>query len=421
MSEPTMTQLSGPTTARRRGPERADLALAVMYVLSLAAELPAALVRVILIDLGGHVVLSILGHDTDLLDWVAGAAGVGPLLFSILALVWPRGGWLWRQQEGGREASSRERLQYGDAIALLQADSVAPLPMPRALFVLDAAPFNAAVMGDTLMVNSQTLWDPHLPAVLAHELGHLRYLDARVALALSRLLVFAPYTEPVRDPYAPPAGCVGTLFAPVRWVFRFARGGTAMRVLGPLWAGQWRACEYRADRYAACLGQGDELADALELHVLMYDQPVPMLWLSEHTHPPTELRLDRLRALAVDYEPSMTVDDAVAIVGAEEEAAIHEVDPTADPSGLEVPPPNDPPSQEWRHGVVRWWKPEKGYGRITGDDGYVYFAHHSHLENANALAKGQRVRFKWRGVTAAHGRASVECIQPLSAVLSPDK
>jgi cold shock CspA family protein len=276
------------------------------------------------------------------------------------------------------------------------------------------------------MVNSQTLWDPHLPAVLAHELGHLRYLDARVALALSRLLVFAPYTEPVRDPYAP-AGCLGTLFAPVRWVFRFARGGTAMRVFGPLWAGGWRACEYRADRYAASLGQGDELADALELHVLMYDQPVPMLWLSEHTHPPTELRIDRLRALA--GEPSMTLDEAVEVFRAEQKAELEAFDPTGRASGLEVPPPTDPPSPEWRLGVVRWWKPEKGYGRITGDDGYVYFAHDSHLDpargtdtaNASALEKGQRVRFKWLGATAAHERASVECIQPLSAVLSADE
>jgi cold shock CspA family protein len=34
-------------------------------------------------------------------------------------------------------------------------------------------------------------------------------------------------------------------------------------------------------------------------------------------------------------------------------------------------------------GTVRWWKDEKGYGRITGDDGYIYFCHVSsiHLEN----------------------------------------
>ncbi len=27
----------------------------------------------------------------------------------------------------------------------------------------------------------------------------------------------------------------------------------------------------------------------------MHDHPVPFIWLTEHTHPPTELRVDRLR------------------------------------------------------------------------------------------------------------------------------
>ena len=31
-------------------------------------------------------------------------------------------------------------------------------------------------------------------------------------------------------------------------------------------------------------------------------------------------------------------------------------------------------------GTVRWWKDEKGYGRITGDDGYIYFSHFSALQ-----------------------------------------
>jgi hypothetical protein len=44
------------------------------------------------------------------------------------------------------------------------------------------------------------------------------------------------------------------------------------------------------------LGQAEELADFLENHALIYDHPVPYIWLTEHTHPPVELRIDRLRA-----------------------------------------------------------------------------------------------------------------------------
>jgi len=31
------------------------------------------------------------------------------------------------------------------------------------------------------------------------------------------------------------------------------------------------------------------------MHALINDHPVPFIWLTEHTHPPTELRIDKLR------------------------------------------------------------------------------------------------------------------------------
>jgi Zn-dependent protease with chaperone function len=73
------------------------------------------------------------------------------------------------------------------------------------------------------------------------------------------------------------------------------QGGFALRLTAPLWAAHWREREYRADQYAAHLQQGEDLADFLETHALVHDHPVPFVWLTEHTHPPTELRLDRLR------------------------------------------------------------------------------------------------------------------------------
>jgi CspA family cold shock protein len=58
-------------------------------------------------------------------------------------------------------------------------------------------------------------------------------------------------------------------------------------------------------------------------------------------------------------------------------------------------------------GIVRWWRPEKGYGRIAGDaDDYFYFVHFSDLqmEGYKALTEGQRVEFEWTGRLAANGR-----------------
>ena len=90
-----------------------------------------------------------------------------------------------------------------------------------------------------------------------------------------------------------------TLFGAVLWVLRrlvrFAQGGLGLRFFGPVWGGYWREREYTADQYAARLGQAEELADFLEVHALLHDHPVPFVWLTEHTHPPTELRIDRLR------------------------------------------------------------------------------------------------------------------------------
>jgi cold shock protein len=64
-------------------------------------------------------------------------------------------------------------------------------------------------------------------------------------------------------------------------------------------------------------------------------------------------------------------------------------------------------------GTVRWWKDEKGYGRITGDDGYIYFCHFSALqmEGYKALRAGQRVQFEWRGGTAANGRKAADNVR----------
>jgi cold shock CspA family protein len=59
-----------------------------------------------------------------------------------------------------------------------------------------------------------------------------------------------------------------------------------------------------------------------------------------------------------------------------------------------------------RAGTVRWFKDEKGYGRITADDGEVLFVHFTGIagEGFRSLEEGQRVSFVWDGSEAAHGR-----------------
>lgn len=71
-----------------------------------------------------------------------------------------------------------------------------------------------------------------------------------------------------------------------------------------------------------------------------------------------------------------------------------------------------------RVGTVRWFKPDKGYGRITADDGEVLFVHFSSIvmDGYRSLEAEQRVGFVWRGGLVAHGRHHAEDVRLLDEV-----
>jgi len=66
-----------------------------------------------------------------------------------------------------------------------------------------------------------------------------------------------------------------------------------------------------------------------------------------------------------------------------------------------------------RQGTVRWFKDDKGYGRITADDGEVLFVHFSGIvgDGFRSLNEGDRVSFVWRGGVVDHGRHVAERVQ----------
>jgi CspA family cold shock protein len=66
-----------------------------------------------------------------------------------------------------------------------------------------------------------------------------------------------------------------------------------------------------------------------------------------------------------------------------------------------------------RRGTVRWFKDEKGYGRITADDGEVLFVHFSGIvgEGFRSLNQGDRVSFTWNGGIVDHGRHVAENVR----------
>jgi Zn-dependent protease with chaperone function len=298
-----------------------SLPVLALYAATLLIETPVILVRWLLAFLAAALVSLVLHHSA------AGAAGLAQYVWlcsawSLLALITPfGGGWWWKQNLGGREPSERERRAYSDALDLLRHHTLTPLREPSGWFVLDTPQPDAAVCGNTLMLSRGLLETEHLPAVLAHELGHLATSDGRYTAALNRLVIHPPPRTAEREPAERRPAVLAmddrvlltvTLVGVLLWLLRkavgFAKGGFGLGLTAAFWGSYWREREYLADMHAAQLGQAEELADFLEVHALVHDHPVPFVWLTDHTHPPTELRIDRLRKATGPHAPASSAD-----------------------------------------------------------------------------------------------------------------
>jgi Zn-dependent protease with chaperone function len=299
-----------------RGWRLPSLSTLTLYAFTLIAELPVLFARAFILYTIALVWLVVNGeippHPPD--AWVQIA--LIPTAWSLFALATALGGgWWWQTNLGGREPSEREQAAYTDALHTLQAHTPTPLRLPRLWFVLDEPHPDAAVCGDALMLSRGLLENEYLPAVLAHELGHIATSDGKLTAAINRLIINPlPRTREHKQPRGNIVILGGsrlllsiTLFGALIWLgwrlLRFAQGGLGLRYFGGAWGHYWREREYLADQHAIALGQGEELADFLEVHALIHDHPVPFIWATEHTHPPVELRIDRLRKTSQPPRP----------------------------------------------------------------------------------------------------------------------
>jgi Zn-dependent protease with chaperone function len=288
-----------------------------LYLATVLTEIPVIftrmLIAMVVVVLGLLISGNHVGDANRFLD-----LGLIPTAWAALALISPLGGgWWWRQNLGGRRPTPEERVACEEAFASLSERAVRPLSRPASWFVLDYPELDAAVCGSSLMLSRGLIESEYLPAVLAHELGHLATSDGKLTAALNRLVIHPPPLVEERDdvvhrPRVVPEdrftfGLFGVqaLWRLIRFAVRFAKGGLALRLLGPFWGSYWREREYLADAYAASLGQGERLAFFLEVHALVHDHPVPFIWLTEHTHPPVALRVAKLRALAKQLRAAM--------------------------------------------------------------------------------------------------------------------
>jgi membrane associated rhomboid family serine protease len=213
------------------------------------------------------------------------------------ALVYPLGAGRYNADAyGARPATGEETHAYEHALAGLDLDP--GVRRPRWLYVLDDPSLNACVIADTLIVNQGLFASRWLAPILAHELGHLNSTDPRVSVTVDRLAAPARATAPIRNwqteqlRSGQPTGWLGGLGATI---LRLCAGGLATDMMRPAWSAWWRLREYAADDYAARLGQADALAGFFEADGMLYDAPIRRIWASKETHPPTALRIDRLR------------------------------------------------------------------------------------------------------------------------------
>ncbi len=270
-----------------------------LYLLTLTGEaMLGASVRWLLTYLGAATLGAIvpLGPSAEGLAWLAATA---PLVYSALALALPGRGGLWRRRLGARRPSCEERQSLSEALAFLQS-TTPDLPDPR-IYVLDDPLPTAAAKGGAMILSRGLLDSGALAAVLAHELGHIGSLDARITEALQRLVVWGdPLGPPDRHgaPQPPddfkPEPERSLIWSCLRLLLRLAGGGVAERLLAPLWAPYWRAREHAADAYAAALGQAEDLAGHLTDFHQPFDAPQPGVLFKAAQHPPVAHRIERL-------------------------------------------------------------------------------------------------------------------------------
>jgi Zn-dependent protease with chaperone function len=222
---------------------------------------------------------------------------LGFLAWVLSALVSPVGaGGHLAGSVGARRATANEQQAYDDALTALNLP--ADVKRPTWMYVVDSHELNACVAGDALIINRSLFDSGLLDAVLAHELGHLNSMDARVSVAVNRLAGPANATAKLRRAQTTAFLSGRSLWFPINLlilIIRGCAGGLATDLMTPAWSAWWRLREHVADTYAAHLGQAQQLATFLQDHALLYDIPITRIWTSDQSHPPVALRIERLR------------------------------------------------------------------------------------------------------------------------------
>lgn len=219
--------------------------------------------------------------------------GVGLHLFAMSPIILMYLG-LWRTDPlirpmyGARELSMREMQVMRTALGQIQNNVGHTFTSFDKYFVIDAPLPSMFSVGSMLFVTSSTLENPHLPVMLAHELGHLQNGDSYIMLALLKLsiplgrkpkLEHLQHTTGAREMQGMPsldlgdnllrnALLLGKAQTGCFWIFLYFTWALAMgggvRLTAKAWAKLFRERDYLADEFVVKAGMRAQLLQYLE-------------------------------------------------------------------------------------------------------------------------------------------------------------
>ena len=208
------------------------------------------------------------------------------------------------------EPDDEERCQLLGAMADLWTYDIS-LPMPERVLIVEFPIAGAMVRRDTLLLSTGAMQSPALPALLGHELSHLRSSDPWLGVAVDRLGRGGDPLPGIQLECMPGAWkLLGFLCLPSHWAIRLARGGMGKQMLSSRWTAYKLARELTADAYAASLGQAQLICWHLR-SVRPKDDGPSRLMDALSCHPPVAERIARLRALPRPVPFADLVDDPV--------------------------------------------------------------------------------------------------------------
>jgi Zn-dependent protease with chaperone function len=204
-----------------------------------------------------------------------------------------------------------ERQQLFGAMADLWTYDI-NIPMPERVVIVEFPVAGAMVRRDTLFLTTAAMQSPALPALLGHELSHLRSSDPWLGVAVDRLgNGIDPYPGIQLEYMRGAWKLLGLLCLPGHWVIRLARGGMGERMLSSRWTAYKLARELTADAYAASLGQAGLTCWYLR-SVRPEDDGPSRLIDALSCHPSAAERIARLQALPRPVPFADLEDDPVA-------------------------------------------------------------------------------------------------------------